>query len=144
MGAQATQPKQTFGNGLRLFVAILWLRLWLAFPYVPTQLMKESTNYLFHILVWMLPVVALQWGLAWRVFRRNLRPVFLPPLIIGTYYLVADTFAVRDGIWHFDPEQILNLFVGYLPVEEVIFFYLTALLVSQSFVMLLPKSYRWE
>ena len=143
MGLQTTQRKPTFGGALRWFVAILWLRLWLALPYVRFG-MKESTNYLFHILAWMLPVVAIQWALAWRVFRRNLRAVFLPPLIIGTYYVIADTFAVRDGIWYFDPQQILALFVGILPVEEVIFFYLTALLVSQSFVMLLPKGYRRE
>lgn len=89
-------------------------------------------------------MVALQWALAWRAFRRNLRAVFVPPLIIGSYYVIADTFAVRDGIWYFDPNQILNVFVGVLPIEEVIFFYLTALLVSQSFVMLMPKGYRRE
>ena len=101
-----------------------------------------STRYLFHMLFWMLPVVLIQWAIAWKIFRRNLKAVLLPPLIIGTYYTIADSFAVRDGIWYFDPQQILGLFVGPLPVEEIIFFYLTALLVSQSFVMFLPKGYR--
>jgi len=101
------------------------------------------TNYLFHVLVWMLPVAALQWALAWRSFRRNLRGVLLPPLLVGSYYTIADSFAVRDGIWYFDPAQILGVFLGVLPIEEVIFFFLTALLVSQSFVMFLPKRYRY-
>lgn len=102
------------------------------------------SRYLAHILIWMLPVVAIQWGLAWRIFRRNLKGIFLPPLIAGTYYSIADSFAVREGIWYFDPNQILGIFVGPLPVEEIIFFYLTALLVSQSFVMFLPVTLREE
>lgn len=97
------------------------------------------SRYLAHILIWMLPVVALQWGLGWRAFLRHPKAVFIPPLIAGTYYTIADSFAVREGIWYFDPDQILGIFIGPLPVEEIIFFYLTALLVSQSFVMLLPK-----
>lgn len=101
--------------------------------------MKEQTNYLFHVLVWMLPIVALQWLLAWRTFRRNLRAVFIPPLLIGLYYTLADSIAVAEGIWFFDPEQILGIFIGPLPIEEIIFFFLTALLVAQSLVMLLPK-----
>ncbi len=101
------------------------------------------TNYLFHILFWMLPVAALQWALSWRSFRRNLKAVLLPPLLAGSYYTIADSFAVRDGIWYFDPAQILGVFLGVLPIEEVIFFFLTALLVSQSFVMFLPKRYRY-
>ena len=104
--------------------------------------MKEQTAYLFHMLFWMLPVVLLQWALAWRVFRRNLKAVFLPPLIIGTYYSLTDVVAVREGIWYFDPEQILGVFVGPLPIEEILFFYLTALLVSQSFIMFLPERLR--
>jgi lycopene cyclase domain-containing protein len=104
--------------------------------------MSSHTNYLTHILFWMLPVAAIQWALAWRIFRRNLKAVFLPPLLVGIYCSVADSVAVRQGIWHFDPEQILGIFVGPLPLEEIVFFFLTALLVSQSLVMLLPATHR--
>lgn len=104
--------------------------------------MGEQTNYLVHLLGWMLPVIALQWGIAWRIFLRNRRAVFLPPVIIGTYYVLADSVAVNAGVWYFDPQQILGVFIGPLPVEEILFFYITALLVSQSFVMLLPERLR--
>ena len=104
--------------------------------------MDQKYNYISHILLWMLPVIAIQWVLAWRIFRRNVRAVFVPPLVIGTFYSLADSVAVRDGIWYFDPAQNMGLFVGPLPVEEIIFFYITALLVSQSFVMLIPERYR--
>jgi lycopene cyclase domain-containing protein len=104
--------------------------------------MDPKLNYISHILIWMLPVIAIQWALAWRVFRRNLRAVFVPPLLIGTFYSLADSVAVRDGIWHFDRAQILGIHVGVLPIEEILFFYITALLVSQSFVMLIPGRMR--
>lgn len=104
--------------------------------------MNPQTNYIFHLLVWMLPVIALQWSIAWRIFLRNKNAVFLPPLLIGTYYALADSVAVSSGVWFFDPKQILGLFVGPLPIEEILFFYITALLVSQSFVMLLPAKLR--
>jgi lycopene cyclase domain-containing protein len=68
--------------------------------------------------------------------------VFVPPLLIGTFYSLADSVAVRDGIWHFDRAQILGIHVGVLPIEEILFFYITALLVSQSFVMLIPGRMR--
>ena len=102
----------------------------------------DSTNYLFHLLVWMLPVIALQWAIAWRIFLANKRAVFLPALIIGTYYSLADMIAVHAGVWFFDQEQILGVYIGTVPLEEVLFFYITALLVAQSFVMLLPARFR--
>lgn len=104
--------------------------------------MSGGTDYLAHLLTWMLPVVAIQWGIAWRIFLRNLKAVVIPPLLFGTYYSLADLVAIREGVWYFDPAQILGLKVGPIPIEEILFFYITALLVSQSFVMLLPGNLR--
>jgi len=99
-------------------------------------------DYLRHLLIWMLPVVVLQWALAWRVFVQCRTAIVWPTLIAGTYYTIVDMVAVRDGIWYFDSRRILGVFVGPLPIEEVLFFYLTALLVAQSVVMLLPARLR--
>lgn len=102
----------------------------------------SSTTYLFHLLFWMVPVILIQWGIAWRIFLVNKRAVFLPPLLAGTYYSLSDLVAVNAGIWFFDENQITGLKVGVLPIEEILFFFITALLVSQSVVMLLPARYR--
>ncbi len=99
-------------------------------------------SYFVHLVGWSAPIFAGQWILAHRAFRRNLRAIFLPPLIVGTYLSIIDAVAVRAGIWFFDPAQILGLFLGPLPLEEVLFFYLTSWLVSQSLVMFLPDGYR--
>ena len=87
-------------------------------------------------------MIAGQWAIGWRVFSRNLRAVLLPALIGTVFFAATDTLAVHDRLWFFDERQILGWRIGVLPVEEVLFFLLTSLLVTQSFVLLLPKAYR--
>ena len=98
--------------------------------------------YLSHLLVWFLPVIALQWAIGWRIFLANLRAILLPTLIAGTYYSLSDVVAIREGIWFFGENQILGIHVGPVPIEEILFFFLTALLVAQSFVLFLPAGLR--
>ncbi len=100
-------------------------------------------HYFWHLVGWAGPVIALQWIVGWRIFRRNLRAVFVPPLIAAGFLTICDSVAVRAGIWFFDERQILGWRVLGLPVEEVLFFLLTALLVSQSLILLLPARNRW-
>ena len=102
----------------------------------------EKTTYLYHLLFWMVPVLLIQWGIAWRIFLANKRAVFIPPLVLGTYYTLTDLVAVGQGIWFFDGNQILGLKLFGLPLEEILFFFITSLLVSQSIVMFLPPRFR--
>lgn len=99
-------------------------------------------NYLFHLLVWSLPFLALQWFIGPKIFIRNWRAILFPTLIGGTYYTLADLFAVNSGLWFFDEKQIVGLYIGPLPIEEVLFFYITSWLVAQSMVLLLPDKLR--
>lgn len=101
-----------------------------------------KTNYLFHLLMWMLPILLIQWAAGWRVFLRNLRAVVIPTVTIGTYFTCADAIAIQQGIWKFDRNQILGIHFGPVPVEEVLFFFLTSLLVAQSLVLFLPEKLR--
>ena len=102
----------------------------------------ERWNYMIHLVGWSAPIFAVQWLLAHRAFRQNLGAVFLPALIGGTYFSLIDSVAVHARIWYFDPRQILGIFIGPLPLEEVLFFFLTSWLVSQSLVLFLPDGYR--
>jgi lycopene cyclase domain-containing protein len=71
-----------------------------------------------------------------------LRAIVLPALGGTIFFSAVDAFAIRAGIWFFDPAQILGLHVGPLPLEEVLFFFLTSWLVAQSLVLMLPPSLR--
>jgi lycopene cyclase domain-containing protein len=56
---------------------------------------------------------------------------------------LADLAAVREGIWEFDEKQILGLkWRNRLPIEEILFFFVSSLLVAQSYVMLVPAAAR--
>ncbi len=101
-------------------------------------------HYFVHLTAWTVPVLALQWAIGWKILVRNSRAVFVPALAGGLFFSLIDQVAVRGSIWFFDPAQILGLYVGLLPIEEVLFFLLTSLLVTQSFVLLLPRGYRYE
>ena len=104
--------------------------------------LPENLYYLFHLLGWMLPVVALQWLVGPRILRANLPAILPSVLIVGTYLTATDFVAVAAGVWHFDDDLILGIKVLGVPVEEVVFFYLTALLVAQCFVLFLPERFR--
>lgn len=98
--------------------------------------------YLLH-LGWMVPVILLQWVLAGRILLRNRKPILLTVAAIGTYYWLTDVYAVDAGIWDFDPEAITGIRLFGLPIEEILFFYMTSLLVAQSIVMFLPDRERY-
>jgi lycopene cyclase domain-containing protein len=56
---------------------------------------------------------------------------------------VADWIAIGKGIWFFDEEQITGWKIrGVMPWEEAAFFYVTSLLVAQTFLILLPAGLR--
>ena len=99
-------------------------------------------HYFLHLTLWSVPVLGGQWLIGARIFQRNLRAVLAPALLGTLFFSLIDTVAVRDGVWFFDRAQVLGWWVGWLPMEEVLFFFLTSLLVSQSFVLLLPARLR--
>ena len=99
-------------------------------------------HYFVLLVGWAGPLIGLQWIVGWRKFTRNLRAVFAPPLLATVFFTLCDSVAVRSGIWFFDENQILGWKILGLPFEEVLFFLLTSLLVTQSLILLLPAAYR--
>ena len=99
-------------------------------------------HYFLHLTLWAVPIIVGQWFFGARVFRRNLRAIVLPAVAGTVFFSACDSVAVRAGIWTFDPAQCLGLHVGPLPVEEVLFFFLTSWLVAQSLLLLLPLGNR--
>jgi lycopene cyclase domain-containing protein len=99
-------------------------------------------NYAVH-LAWFLPVVYAQWVLAPWLFWAHAGLLALVTGVSGIYYTVADLAAVRAGTWFFDEKQITGVkLAGLLPWEEIAFFFLTSLLVAQSYLLLLPSDLR--
>jgi lycopene cyclase domain-containing protein len=99
-------------------------------------------NYAIH-LAWFLPVIYTQWVLAPFLFLAHARMLSVIMLGFGVYYTLADLAAVSSGTWYFDEKQITGVkLAGLLPWEEIAFFFLTSLLVAQSYLLLLPSDLR--
>lgn len=104
--------------------------------------LPPEATYLFHLLFWIGGIVVLQWVVFWRLFLANAGAVLLGPFLLGSYLIATDVVAVAMGIWHFDPDLITGFKPLGVPIEEWLFFYLTAALCAQSFVLFLPARYR--
>lgn len=99
-------------------------------------------NYALH-LAWFLPVIYVQWIIAPPLFFAHAGMLAIITAAFGIYYTLADLAAVRAGTWFFDEKQITGLKLGgILPWEEIAFFFLTSLLVAQSYLLLLPSDQR--
>jgi lycopene cyclase domain-containing protein len=98
--------------------------------------------YLVHLLGWALPVLALQLLLlakAWGPRLGALLRAVLPPALGVTAWLVAaDNLAISSGVWAFGPGKHLGLRLGSVPVEEVLFFLCTNLLVAFGLALFTP------
>jgi lycopene cyclase domain-containing protein len=104
---------------------------------------RSKAHYAWHLIYWFAPIFALHWLVGWNILLPRWPVVVLVTLVVGTVLSVADFWAVRKGIWFFDEKQITGHKIrGLLPWEEVAFFYLTALIVSQSLIIVLPEAVR--
>jgi lycopene cyclase domain-containing protein len=113
-------------------VQLRWLR----------QKVGPGVNYAIH-LAWFLPVIYIQWILAPPLFLTHAVLLATVTVLFGVYYTLADLVAVRGGTWFFDEKQITGVKLGgILPWEEIAFFFLTSLLVAQSYLLLLPSDLR--
>jgi len=113
---------------------------------VQLRLLRRKTgpclNYAIH-LAWFLPVIYAQWVLAPPLFWAHAGLLATVTAAFGIYYTLADLVAVRAGTWFFDEKQITGVKLGgVLPWEEIAFFFLTSLLVAQSYLLLLPPELR--
>jgi len=61
---------------------------------------------------------------------RSLAPLGLLLAVVYAATSPWDNHAVKHGLWGFDPTGIWGIFLGYLPLEEYLFFGLQTLLVG--------------
>jgi lycopene cyclase domain-containing protein len=97
-------------------------------------MMETRWAYMVHLFAWAGPILLLQLGLVVHHFRGRsgavLGAVIPPALVVGTYLAVADHLAIQVGIWNFGEGKHLGVYVAGVPLEEILFFLMTSLMVS--------------
>ncbi len=97
-------------------------------------MMESRWAYMIHLMSWALPFILLQLGVIVFYFRERagkiLRAVLVPALVIGVYLSVADHLAIKEGIWGFGEGKHLGIYIGAVPLEELLFFILTSVMVA--------------
>lgn len=91
--------------------------------------------YLPFLLVWALPVLAVQWLVGARYLWRERGRWPWIVLGLGVYFTAADAIAIATGTWRFNARALVGPSLGPVPIEEVLFYLLTAAMVVQGFVV---------
>ena len=97
--------------------------------------MMGHVTYVAFLLGWALPVIVLQWCVGHRVLRAHRRTLLLGVLIPTVWLASADVLAIRAGIWSFNPDLTLGIWIGGLPLEEGLFFLITNVMVVQGILL---------
>lgn len=99
---------------------------------------NEPITYLSIILFWALPAILPQLLYGADILWHYRKLVSLGILIPGAYLSLADIVALKDTTWSISPSQTTGiLFFGILPLEEVLFFFITNILIVFGMTLLL-------
>ena len=125
-----TKPEPNYT--LAGILILLWMILLFVYKKIPRS---RSLTYLWHILFWMLPVIFFQWTMGGFLIQQPIL-IVVTTLFLGTLLCLFDLIAIQKGIWFFDETQTLRLkLFRLIPIEEILFFYLTTLMVAQGFLL---------
>ncbi len=99
-------------------------------------------TYLLITLIWALPPIILQLAygadILWQ--ERWLIAATIVPLSI--YLWAADALAIHAGIWAINRGQSTGVFIGGLPIEEAVFFFVTVVLITFGMTLTMSEESR--
>jgi lycopene beta-cyclase len=97
-------------------------------------------TYLSITLFWALPAILPQLLFGADILWHYRKLVFWAILIPGMYLSLMDIVALKETTWSISPTQTTGfLFFGILPLEEVVFFFITNVLIVFGMTLLLAK-----
>jgi lycopene cyclase domain-containing protein len=99
---------------------------------------SASWTYLSIILFWALPPIILQVLFGADILWHYRKLVFWAIFVPGAYLSLIDIVALTATTWSISPNQTTGtLFFGILPIEEVLFFFITNVLLTFGMTLLL-------
>ncbi|RMG25130.1 MAG: lycopene cyclase domain-containing protein [Methanobacteriota archaeon] len=112
-------------------------------------LLTQSPNWIYLALIisWAFIPISLQLFYGLDLLTTNWLKIGLTISLTTIYLSLADMLAIADGVWTINPDKSLSiLFFGILPLEEILFFLVTNVLVINGFFLLIDvrSRERWN
>ena len=129
------RPSAAIRNWAILVVMTLWTASTLLLLLGP-----PSATYLTLILSWALIPVSLQVAFGADILLAKWRPLvaaITPPTL---YLWLVDAIAIQSGTWTIDPVQTTGIKAGPLPIEEMVFFLMTNLIIAFGVTLMLSET----
>ena len=86
-------------------------------------------SYILFLIVFVcIPLAALAYRMRHALRRVHLMMLVGIAAIAVVYTTPWDNYLVASGVWYYDPKMVLNITLGYVPLEEYLFFILQTFL----------------
>lgn len=141
LARRIAEPAKDFkpNKAVRIVSFVILLVLWGIFTYL-FFLGSIELTYLSIILFWALPAIFPQMLYGADILWHYRKLVFTAIFVPGLYLSLMDIIALTDTTWSISKEQTTGLlFFGILPVEEVLFFFITNVLIGFGMTLLLSR-----
>ncbi|MGE3271659.1 MAG: lycopene cyclase domain-containing protein [Chloroflexota bacterium] len=96
----------------------------------------------FLLLFLVLPILILGVLLRAHLSRGYLRATGLMALVAAIYATPWDNLIVAQGVWTYDPDRVAGIILGWVPLEEYLFFVLQPIFTGLVVLALLARSRR--
>jgi len=96
---------------------------------------SKPGTYLGLIILWFTPPLLTQWTYDPATLWQQKWIIILSTAIPTIYFGLADQFAISNAIWEISSELTTGIKVAQVPIEELIFFATTSLLLAQGLVL---------
>lgn len=119
-------------------ITIIWFLCLITF-----LLQFKTLMYLNLLLLWSIPPIFIQLFIGWEIIWYYKRKIFLIVLIVGSYLSITDAYAIYTGIWSINKNFITGISVLFMPLEEILFFFITTLLIVLGFANIYYVRYKY-
>ena len=117
----------------------VFISIWLIFTVLFFS-NNEPITYLSITLFWALPPIIIQLFFGADILWHYRKLVLLSILVPSTWLALMDIVALKETTWSISPSQTTGvLFFGILPLEEVVFFFVTNILITFGMTLLLAN-----
>jgi lycopene cyclase domain-containing protein len=97
----------------------------------------EESFYLGLILSWASPIWLLQQNFGYQLLGREWKKLVVGVSIPSIYLSLCDSIAISENTWNISKQFTTGIGIGVLPLEEILFFFATNIMLVQTLILFL-------